>query len=139
VQSDTIDSNRRNLPKHIRGAIAHLTSSSESGCSPCAKPWALVRGSPGAKLTLDVSFYRGRKYLPVIKLRRAARAAQRTGSIDRRAAVARERHVNDLHQCKFSKNKLALGRTYRNTLGKRLFQRHFYRYSAGNRYPSCRL
>ena len=24
--------------------------------SPCAKPWALVRGSPGAKLTLEVSF-----------------------------------------------------------------------------------
>ena len=39
--------------------------------SSCARPWALVRGSPGAKLTLDVSFYQGRKHLPVIKLRRA--------------------------------------------------------------------
>ncbi len=40
--------------------------------SPCAKPWALVRGSPGAKLTLEVSFHRGRKHLPIVKLRRVA-------------------------------------------------------------------
>ena len=40
--------------------------------SPCAKPWALARGSPGARLALDVSFYKGRKHLPVVKLRRAA-------------------------------------------------------------------
>ncbi len=40
--------------------------------SLCAKPWALVRGSPGAKLTLEVSYHRGRKHLPVIKLKRAA-------------------------------------------------------------------
>jgi hypothetical protein len=39
--------------------------------SPCAKPWALVRGSPGAKLTLEVSFHAGRKYLPIVELRRA--------------------------------------------------------------------
>jgi transposase InsO family protein len=38
--------------------------------SPCARPWALVRGSPGAKLTLDVSFYRGHKHLPIVTLRR---------------------------------------------------------------------
>ncbi len=40
--------------------------------SPCAKPWALVRGSPGAKLTLEVSFHQGRKHLPIVRLRRAA-------------------------------------------------------------------
>ena len=40
--------------------------------SPCAKPWALVRGSPGAKLTIEVNFYRGRKHLPVVALKRAA-------------------------------------------------------------------
>jgi hypothetical protein len=40
--------------------------------SPCAKPWALVRGSPGAKLTLDVTFHAGRKYLPIVTLKRAA-------------------------------------------------------------------
>ena len=40
--------------------------------SPCAKPWALVRGSPGAKLTLEVSFHAGRKHLPIVKLHRAA-------------------------------------------------------------------
>ena len=40
--------------------------------SPCARPWALVRGSPGAKLKLDVSFYAGRKHLPIVTLRRVA-------------------------------------------------------------------
>jgi hypothetical protein len=40
--------------------------------SPCAKPWALVRGSPGAKLTLEVKFHAGRKHLPIVRLRRAA-------------------------------------------------------------------
>jgi putative transposase len=40
--------------------------------SPCAKPWALVRGSPGAKLTLEVSFHAGRKHLPVVRVKRAA-------------------------------------------------------------------
>lgn len=39
--------------------------------STCAKPWALVRGSPGAKLTMDVSFHAGRKHLPIVKLKRA--------------------------------------------------------------------
>ena len=39
--------------------------------SPCARPWALVRGSPGAKLILDVRFYRGHKHLPIVMLRRA--------------------------------------------------------------------
>ena len=40
--------------------------------SPCARPWALVRGKPGAELTLEVSFLRGRKHLPIVKLKRAA-------------------------------------------------------------------
>jgi transposase InsO family protein len=40
--------------------------------SPCAKPWALVRGKPGVNLALEVSFHRGHKYLPVVTLRRAA-------------------------------------------------------------------
>ncbi len=40
--------------------------------SPCAKPCVLVRGSPGAKLTLEVRFHRGRKYLPIVRLKRAA-------------------------------------------------------------------
>jgi transposase InsO family protein len=39
--------------------------------SPCAEPWALVRGSPGAKLTLEVSFQGGRKHLPLVTLKRA--------------------------------------------------------------------
>ena len=40
--------------------------------SPCAKPWALARGSPGAGLTVEVSFYQGRKHLPIAHLKRAA-------------------------------------------------------------------
>jgi len=40
--------------------------------SPCAKPWALVRGSPGAKLTLEVSFHNGKKHLPIVKVKHAA-------------------------------------------------------------------
>ena len=39
--------------------------------SPCAKPWALVRGSPGVKLTLEVSYHHGRKHLPIVMLKRA--------------------------------------------------------------------
>ncbi len=39
--------------------------------SPCAQPWALVRGKPGARLTLDVSFHAGRRHLPIVELRRA--------------------------------------------------------------------
>jgi hypothetical protein len=40
--------------------------------SPCARPWALVRGSPGAKLKLNISFLNGRKHLPLVSLVRAA-------------------------------------------------------------------
>ena len=39
--------------------------------APCARPWALVRGSPGAKLTLEVRFHAERKHLPVVTLKRA--------------------------------------------------------------------
>jgi putative transposase len=40
--------------------------------SPSAKPWALVRGKPGARLELHVEFLAGRKHLPIVSLRRAA-------------------------------------------------------------------
>jgi transposase InsO family protein len=40
--------------------------------SPCARPWALVRGSPGARVVLEVSFHDGKKHLPVVRVRRAA-------------------------------------------------------------------
>ncbi len=40
--------------------------------SPCARPWALVRGKPGAELVMEVSFHRGRKHLPIVNLKRAA-------------------------------------------------------------------
>ena len=40
--------------------------------SPCAKPWALVRGKPGARLELKVTFHRGRKHLPLVTLQPAA-------------------------------------------------------------------
>jgi putative transposase len=40
--------------------------------SPCARPWALTRGRPGAKLEIDVEFLAGRKHLPLVMLRRVA-------------------------------------------------------------------
>jgi hypothetical protein len=40
--------------------------------SPCARPWALMRGKPGLRLELQVRFYRGRKHLPIVTLQPAA-------------------------------------------------------------------
>jgi transposase InsO family protein len=40
--------------------------------SPCARPWALVRGKSGARLTLEITCHCGRKHLPIVRLRRAA-------------------------------------------------------------------
>jgi putative transposase len=40
--------------------------------SPCAGAWALVRGKPGARLELDVTFACGHRHLPIVALRRAA-------------------------------------------------------------------
>jgi transposase InsO family protein len=40
--------------------------------SPCAKPWALVRGRPGARLALEIDFFHAHKHLPIIRLKRAA-------------------------------------------------------------------
>ena len=39
--------------------------------SPCARPWALVRGKTGARVELEVTYHAGRKHLPVITVRRA--------------------------------------------------------------------
>jgi putative transposase len=40
--------------------------------SPCAKPWALARNRPGARLELNVEFHAGRRQLPVVTIQRAA-------------------------------------------------------------------
>jgi transposase InsO family protein len=40
--------------------------------SPCARPWALVRGKPGVRLELKVSYFKRRRYLPVVTLVPAA-------------------------------------------------------------------
>jgi putative transposase len=40
--------------------------------APCAAPRTLVKGQPGVVLELEVGSYAGRKYLPVVSLRRAA-------------------------------------------------------------------
>jgi hypothetical protein len=37
-----------------------------------ARPWALVRGSPGVRVELDVDYLDGKRHLPIITLRRAA-------------------------------------------------------------------
>ena len=40
--------------------------------SPCAKPWAVVKGKAGARLELAVTLHAGRKHLPIVRLRRVA-------------------------------------------------------------------
>ena len=40
--------------------------------SPCAKPQTLVKGQPGVRLELAVTFEGGRKHLPIVTLRRVA-------------------------------------------------------------------
>lgn len=40
--------------------------------SPCARPWALTRGSPGARLTIEVRFHNGNRQLPIVTVKRAA-------------------------------------------------------------------
>jgi len=40
--------------------------------SPCARSWALTRGRTGARLELNVEFLAGRRYLPIVTLRRVA-------------------------------------------------------------------
>ena len=40
--------------------------------SPCARPWALVKGKPGAPIELDIEFQSGRRHLPIVRIRRAA-------------------------------------------------------------------
>ena len=53
--------------------------------SPCARPWALVRGSPGARLTVEVSFHKGKRHLPIvtIKLRGVSEAGVHAHGTDR--------------------------------------------------------
>jgi transposase InsO family protein len=40
--------------------------------SPCAKPITLVKGKPGVRVELHVSFYQGKKHLPIVRLKRTA-------------------------------------------------------------------
>ena len=40
--------------------------------SPCARPWALVKGKPGTPIELDIEFQSGRRHLPIVRIRRAA-------------------------------------------------------------------
>ena len=40
--------------------------------APCAKPWALVAGSPGARFSLELGYHSGCRYLPIVALKRAA-------------------------------------------------------------------
>ena len=39
---------------------------------PCAKPVTLVKGQPGVRLELEVTFLAGRRHLPIVTLKRAA-------------------------------------------------------------------
>jgi hypothetical protein len=40
--------------------------------APCARPQALVKGQPGVRIELAVSYQHGRPHLPVVTIRRAA-------------------------------------------------------------------
>jgi putative transposase len=40
--------------------------------SPCAKPQTLIAGQPGDRFTIELDYYRGRKHLPIVSLKRAA-------------------------------------------------------------------
>jgi hypothetical protein len=40
--------------------------------SPCAKPQTLIKGQPGLRLELEVTYQTGRKHLPVVTLKRVA-------------------------------------------------------------------
>lgn len=40
--------------------------------APCACPRVLVKGQPGVRLQLELTFQHGRKHLPIVSLRRAA-------------------------------------------------------------------
>ena len=40
--------------------------------APCARPQVLVKGQPGVRIELAVSYQRGRPHLPVVTIRRAA-------------------------------------------------------------------
>jgi hypothetical protein len=40
--------------------------------SPCAKPWALVRGKPGGDIEMDIAYHGGRNRVPIVRPRRAA-------------------------------------------------------------------
>ncbi len=60
----------RRFPAHRRPR--HEPRSRWPRGSPCAKPWALTRGRPGAQLELEVKFHAGRRHLPVVTLKRVA-------------------------------------------------------------------
>ena len=40
--------------------------------SPCAAPQAPVRGSPGVRLQLQVTYLEGRRHLPIIRIKERA-------------------------------------------------------------------
>lgn len=40
--------------------------------SPCARPQTLVAGKPGQRIEMTVDFYRKRRHLPIVTLKRAA-------------------------------------------------------------------
>ena len=40
--------------------------------SPCARPWAIVGGTPGQRFNTIVTFHAKRRHLPIVTLKRAA-------------------------------------------------------------------
>ena len=60
----------RRYPAHRRPRFEPRTAWPRG--SPCSKPWALLRGRPGALLDLEIAHHGGRRHLPIVTLHRAA-------------------------------------------------------------------
>ena len=57
---------------HLRYLVSEYVDYFNTESSPCAKPQVLVKGQPGVRLELAVTFQGGRRHLPVVTLRRVA-------------------------------------------------------------------
>ena len=56
--------------------------------SPCASPHAPIAGHSGAPIRLDVPYHKGRKHLPIVALRRAAKTKRLDKSRHRQQRTA---------------------------------------------------
>ena len=60
--------------------------------SPCAKPQALIAGKSGQRFEMTVDFFRKRRHLPIVTLKRAA---QSSAAAVRRAPMIRVHRIDN--------------------------------------------